>query len=225
MDEWTGIAIGAFALSSFVSALRIGHWILNADPRAILNAGRWSLILIAVLTFAALVWLATNGKWTAVLMLAAFVLPVLVQAAPRWRVLLGPFSNLARGPFSISPDRSPGGRPANGYYTPGYIDPELAERSAAILQAYLEQSSHRGISKPSEITFNGRNVDAATNGLQPKRMSTAEALAVLGLDPIAGESEIKNAHQRLEAKLAPELGGSGYLTQKINEARDILLGD
>ena len=34
MDEWTGIANGAFALSSFVSALRIGHWILNADPRA-----------------------------------------------------------------------------------------------------------------------------------------------------------------------------------------------
>jgi hypothetical protein len=225
MDEWTGIAIGAFALSSFVSALRVGHWILNADPRAILNAGRWSLILIAVLTLAALVWLATNGKWTAVLLLAAFVLPVVVQAAPRWRVLLGPFSTLVGGSYSISPDRSPGGRPASGYYTPGYIDPELAERSAAILQAYLEQSSHRGGSKPGEITFNGRNVDAATNGLRPKRMSTAEALAVLGLDPTAGESEIKNAYQRLEAKLAPELGGSGYLAQKINEARDILLGD
>ncbi len=225
MDEWTGIAIGAFAFSSFVSALRVGHWILNADPRAILNAGRWSLILIAVLTLAALVWLAISGKWAAVLMLAAFVLPVLVQAAPRWRVLLGPFSNLARGSYSISPDRSPRGRPANGYYTPGTIDSKLAERSAAILQAYLEQSSHRGGSIPSGITFNGRNVDAATNGLGPKRMSTAEALAVLGLEPTAGESEIRNAHLRLEFKLAPELGGSGYLTQKINEARDILLGD
>ncbi len=225
MDEWTGIAIGAFALSSFVSALRIGHWILNADPRAILNAGRWSLILIAVLTLAALVWLATNGKWTAVLMLAAFVLPVLVQAAPRWRVLLGPFSNLARGTFSISPDRSPGGRPANGYYTPSFIDPELAERSAAILQAYLEQSSRHAGTKPGAITFNSRPINGSAVGYPPKRMSTAEALDVLGLDPTAGESEIKNAHQRLEAKLAPELGGSGYLTQKINEARDILLGE
>jgi hypothetical protein len=84
MDEWTGIAIGAFALSSFVSALRIGHWILNADPRAILNAGRWSLLLIAALTLAVLVWLATNGKWSAALMLAAFILPILVHAAPRW---------------------------------------------------------------------------------------------------------------------------------------------
>jgi len=226
MDEWTGIAIGAFALSSFVSALRIGHWILNADPRAILNAGRWSLILIAVLTLSALVWLATNGKWTAALMLAAFILPVLVHATPRWRVFLGPFSTLAQGSFSISPDRSPGGRPANGVYTPGFIDPELAERSAAILQAYFEQTSpHRVGSKPSEITFNSHAVNGATNGFQPKRMSKAEAFAVLGLDPTTGDPGIRDAYQRLEAKLAPELGGSAYLTQKINEARDILLGE
>ena len=46
MDEWTSIAFGAFALSSFVSALRIGQWILHAEPRAIINAGRWSLALI-----------------------------------------------------------------------------------------------------------------------------------------------------------------------------------
>jgi hypothetical protein len=209
MDEWAGIAIGAFALSSFVSALRIGQWILNADPRAILNAGRWSLIVIAVLTLAALVWLATNGKWTAALMLAAFVLPVLVQAAPRWRVLFGPFSTLAHGSFSISPDRSQGGRPANGFPTPGFIDPDLAERSAVILHAYLEQSSHCAGTKPRELTFNGRLVNA--NGFRPSRMSTAEALDVLGLDTTAGACEIKEAHQRLEAK--------------INEARDILLGD
>jgi hypothetical protein len=207
MDEWTGIAIGAFGLSSFVSALRIGRWILNADPRAILNAGRWSLILIAVLTLAALVWLATNGKWTAALMLAAFVLPVLVQTAPRWRVLLGPFSTLARGAFSISPDRRQGGR-ANGFYTPGFIDPDLAERSAAILQAYLEQSSHCVGTKPRELTFNSRLTNA--NGFLANRMSTAEALDVLGLDTTAGACEIKEAHQRLEAK--------------IKEARDILLG-
>jgi hypothetical protein len=225
MDEWTGIAIGAFALSSFVSALRLGHWILNADPRALLNAGRWSLILIAVLTLAALVWLVAYGKWTPALMLAAFVLPVLVQAAPRWRVLLGPFSNLARGSSSISPDRSPGGRPANGFYTAGFIDPELAQRSAAILQAYLEQSSRYAGTNPSAINVNTPLINGSINGFQPKRMSTAEALAVLGLDPTAGESEIKKAYQCLEAKLAPELGGSSYFTQKINEAREILLGD
>jgi hypothetical protein len=211
MDEWTGIAIGAFVLSSFVSALRIGHWILNADPRAILNAGRWSLLLIAALTLAVLVWLATNGKWSAALMLAAFILPILVHAAPRWRLLLGPFSSLARGAFSISSDHSPGVRAANGFYAPGFIDPELAERSAAILQAYLEQSSHHAGTKPGAITFNTRPINGSAVGFQPKRMSTAEAFDVLGVDTAAGACEIKEAHQRLEAK--------------INEARDILLGE
>jgi hypothetical protein len=225
MDEWTGIALGAFTLSSFVSALQIGRWILHAEPRAIINAGRWSLVLIALFLCGLLLWLTATGRFTNAMLLAAFVLPVLVQAAPRWRVLLGPFSTLARGSSSISPDRSPGGRPANGFYTPGFIDPELAQRSAAILQAYLEQSCHSAGTKPSEITFNSRLINGSINGCQPKRMSTAEALAALGLDPTAGESEIKKAHQRLETKLAPELGGSSYLTQKINEARDILLGD
>jgi len=215
MDEWTGIAIGAFALSSFVSALRVGHWILNADPRAILNAGRCSLVLIAGLTLASLVWLVMNGKWTAALMLGAFVLPVLVQAAPR---------NLARGSFSFTPDRSQGGRPSNGFCTCGFVDAELAERSAKILETYLEQSSHYAGTKRNEITFNGRPINGSTDGFQPKRMSTAEAFAVLGVDPTAGPSEIRDAHQRLEAKLAPELGGSCYLTRQINEARDVLLG-
>jgi hypothetical protein len=225
MDEWTGIAIGAFALSSFVSALRVGHWILNANPRAILNAGRWSLVLIAGLTLAGLVWLVMNGKWTAALMLGAFVLPVLVQAAPRWHVLFSPFGTLARGSFSITPDHSQGGRPSNGFCTSGFIDAELAKRSAAILETYLEQSSHYAGTKRSEITFNGGPIIGSADGFQPKRMSRAEALAVLGVDPTAGPSEIRDAHQRLEARLAPELGGSCYLTRQINEARDVLLGN
>ena len=74
MDEWTGIAFGAFALSSFVSALRIGHWILHAEPRAIVNAGRWSLVFIALVSLAVLLWLIESGRWTNAMLLAAFIL-------------------------------------------------------------------------------------------------------------------------------------------------------
>jgi hypothetical protein len=225
MDEWTNIAYGAFGLSWFFSALRIGRWIFNADPRAIINAGRWSLVCIAVLSLVILVWLVTNGKWTAAMMLAAFILPVLVQAAPRWRVLLGPLSTLARGSFTISPDLSPGVRSVNDPYMGRSIDPELAERSAAILQAYLKQTAHGAGSRPTEIAFNSRLMNGSANGFRPKRMSTEEALDVLGLDPTAKACEIRDAHRRLEANLAPELGGTRYLTQKINEARDVLLGE
>jgi hypothetical protein len=57
------------------------------------------------------------------------------------------------------------------------------------------------------------------------RMSLEEALDVLGLDPTATPQEIREAHRRLEQKVVPERGGTHYLVTKINEARDVLLGE
>ena len=86
--DLTVMAYATLGLSLFVSAIKVGDWILNADPRAIINAGRWALVAFVVLAVTALVWLIASGRWTGAMMLAAFMLPVFVQAAPRWRVLL-----------------------------------------------------------------------------------------------------------------------------------------
>ena len=56
-------------------------------------------------------------------------------------------------------------------------------------------------------------------------MSIEEALDVLGLEQTPSTQAINDAHRRLEQKLDPELGGSPYLMRKINEARDVLLGE
>jgi DnaJ homolog subfamily C member 19 len=56
-------------------------------------------------------------------------------------------------------------------------------------------------------------------------MSRSEALEVLGLGTQPSREEILAAHRRLVQKLHPDRGGSTYLTQQLNEARDRLLED
>ena len=56
-------------------------------------------------------------------------------------------------------------------------------------------------------------------------MSREEALDVLGLEPTASAPEIADAHRRLGERVDPQVGGTHYLSMKIDEARDVLLGE
>src|SRR5260370_4201368 len=110
--DLTVVAYATLALSLFVSAVKMGGWILNADPRAIINSGRWALVALAALALGVLAWLVASGRWTSAMMLAAFMLPVFVQAAPRWRVLFGRF-NAAQSDFP--PNMREFGRPPRAF--------------------------------------------------------------------------------------------------------------
>src|SRR3954452_5104692 len=104
--DLTILAYATLGLSLFVSAVKMGGWILHADPRTILNGGRWALVAFAALALGVLLWLVRTGRWSSAMMLAAFMLPIFVQAAPRWRVLFGPL-NAMRSDFPpITPDFS-----------------------------------------------------------------------------------------------------------------------
>ena len=54
-------------------------------------------------------------------------------------------------------------------------------------------------------------------------MTRNEAFDVLGLQNNASQAEIKEAYKKLMLKNHPDCGGSKYLSQKINEAKDLLL--
>src|SRR3989442_13318191 len=123
------VEYGPLGLYLFVSAVKMGGWILNADPRAIINSGRWALVALAALALGVLAWLVASGRWTSAMMLAAFMLPVFVQAAPRWRVLFGRF-NAAQSDFP--PNMRDFGRAAGGFSSArGTTDPELGRQAAA----------------------------------------------------------------------------------------------
>ena len=218
--DLTVVAYTTLALSLFVSAVKMGGWILNADPRAIINSGRWALVALAALALGVLAWLIASGRWTSAMMLAAFMLPVFVQAAPRWRVLFGPL-NAARSDFPPNPRIF--GSAAGGFSSArATTDPELVRQAIAVLRAYLEQAGAQLEHKPAE-----RRLASAANGSGNARlrMSREEALDVLGLEPTASAPEIADAHRRLGERVDPQVGGTHYLSMKIDEARDVLLGE
>jgi hypothetical protein len=213
--DLTVVAYATLALSLFVSAVKMGGWILNADPRAIVNSGRWALVALVALAAGLLAWLVATGRWTPAMMLAAFMLPVFVQAAPRWRVLFGPL-NTATGDFP------PRAQDFSFSATRG-ADPELVRQSIAVLRAYLDQAGSQLEHRPADARLTGPVVKGGGNGRA--RMSREEALDVLGLPPSASAQEIRHAHRHLGQLLDPQLGATPYLSLKVNEAKDVLLGE
>lgn len=55
------------------------------------------------------------------------------------------------------------------------------------------------------------------------KMSKAQAAEILGVAQDASEETIREAHRKLMKKLHPDQGGSEYLSQQINQAKDCLL--
>jgi hypothetical protein len=216
--DFTVVAYTTLGLSLLVSAIKVGDWILHADPRTIINSGRWALIALALLALAALLWLITSGRWTYAMMLAAFMLPVLVQAAPRWRVLLGPL-NVGRGYPDFAASRGGGIVPGNFATMRRQADPAPVQQSIAVARDHLEQPAPHIEHAPADLRLVGGPANAS--GSRSTHMSTEEALEVLGLWPTA--EEISEAYRRLAQKVDPQFGGTHYLSTKINEARDVLL--
>ena len=93
------------------------------------------------------------------------------------------------------------------------------EESAALLRAYLDR-----VHGDSWQDREDPQADAPAGGFSAD-MSRREAYDILGLEEGASEKQIIDAHRRLMQKLHPDRGGSAFLAAKINQARDLLLGE
>jgi hypothetical protein len=216
------LAYTVLGLSLSISALQICNWLLNANPRAVLRAGQWSVAALFGLTPALLLWLVMTGRSTLALMLGAIVMPVLIWGAPRRHALFD------------SPSSQSGGLPRwdrefnapvvpHSQVRPEPVNPDLVRQSIAVLTAYVQQAAGRSGSERGRSPSTDRLLEGAHDGAERPRMSVEEALGVLGLEPTAEPHQISQAHHRLQQKLKPELGDTHYLITKIDEAMNILL--
>jgi hypothetical protein len=218
-DPFFLLAVSGLGLSAVVSAIRLIDWFIHSDPKAIAQTGRWAVVGLAALSVPLLLSLVFSQKWTAASALAAVMLLAFALYGPRMLRLV---------PRRLVPDWSP---PAtNGTGDSVASDSELIQRSIAVLEEYLQRTAAISVRRETDLQAvvpNGRTGNG--NGREHKPviapMSVGEALDVLELPPDATELQISDAHRRLVGLVDPGRGGSHYLTIKINQAKDVLLGE
>jgi hypothetical protein len=94
--------------------------------------------------------------------------------------------------------------------------------SLQLLEAYLDRMHTDWREEPGAGDSAAGQAHKAGGDSQ---MTEALALEILGLQQGASREEIIAAHRRLMQRMHPDRGGSDYLAQRINAARDFLLGD
>jgi DnaJ domain len=99
-------------------------------------------------------------------------------------------------------------------------DLENDRESADLLEAYLDRRMP-GWRGDGDADDGPRETGPYNSGA----MTHQEAYKVLGLEPSASAVEVRKAHRRLMQRVHPDLGGNAFLAQRVNEARDLLLGD
>ena len=120
-------------------------------------------------------------------------------------VVSGPFAGRALSDLSETELRS--------FYVGCQTAPD---QSLNLLEAWIASE------RPQWRAYDGRQ-DGRKQSSQS--FSKVEAYDLLGLKPGASVDEIKSAHKRLMKEFHPDKGGTDYLAAKINEAKDILLGN
>jgi len=232
----TGALILGIAL--LIGFLLLAKWFVSADPKTIIKAARWGagifglmLVIVLILT-KAWMWLP-------------FLLFVLIPWMRQFRTFAR-MAKSARGPsagrrssvdtdyLQVFLDHDSGEMEGN-VLRGAFAGRELSslalddllrlfaecraadEQSAAVLAAYLDRYHPEWRDQAKDYAPGG--------GPSEGRMTVTEAHQILGVEDDASRAEIKDAHRRLMKQFHPDQGGSSYLAAKINEAKEILLGE
>lgn len=221
----------------------MSRWFIATDPAKLAKYMKWAA-LAAITGFA--LWFLLRGRLD-LLSYAAFVaLPFFL----RWRGLFQRLRTMAKnagGPsdgqssqvrtdyLDMRLDHDSGelnGAILKGSFAGRYLD-ELAleeclsflsesaddQQTGQVLEAYLDRRFGMAWRESAHENSAGGGGGQTSDGTMTRR----RALEVLGLEEGAGAEEIIAAHRRLMKTAHPDHGGSDFLAQQINHAKDVLL--
>jgi hypothetical protein len=189
------ISVVVLGLSLLATGAKFFDWFIHSEPATMIRTTRWLLLLLLATCVGVLVVMIVRAQWSGAVLAGGFGL--LIASLVKWRDVLAP---LTVAFAKLRPRRKLFDMPIAP--DDDVRDPETVRRAAAILEAYVRQ--------PTMLAA-------------PHRMSEAEALDVLGLQPGADEAAIRAAHRRLMRLVHPEHTGSTWLAAKVTEAKETLL--
>jgi hypothetical protein len=231
------IAYAILGLALLAGAILIARWFVSAEPRQVLRVLRWTAAVLAVLFILFVLFIGRQA-------LIVMALPFLIPLAMRMRHLRGRLKTM-RGPspgqtsevatrfLRMTLDHDSGemdglvleGRHAGRRLGQLPLESLLElyrdylredEESLSVLEAYLDRVHGETWREQAQ---------AGAGGGASASMTREEAYEILGLEPGASPEEIRAAHRRLMQHAHPDHGGSNYLAAKINQAKDLLLGE
>ena len=241
MLPWLILALGLIAGFYFV-----GRWWTQANPQQMLQALSWTAAGIGVVL---LLFVTLSGRWNFLPFALFFVLPLLL----RFRALNAMRKN-ARGPKSgqkseistrflrMELNHDSGemtGDITDGQYAGrGLQELNLGElialwrecaaedeQSRLVLENYLDRGhsewrSVAGVGSREETAGARSDSPWANTG-----MSADEACEILGVTPSASPEKIETAYRSVMKSAHPDHGGSDWMAAKVNQAKDVLLGN
>ncbi|MCW8915846.1 MAG: DnaJ domain-containing protein [Magnetovibrio sp.] len=243
------ISLFIFGIALLIALLLVSRWYVSADPKALLKGLKWLGFTLVVVVVA---WLALTGKlWAAAAALPAILVWFLrMFTGLRYAQMFARLLGLGGGGKGW---QTPGGNPgsagqgsdvrtrfvemhldhASGHMSGQVLDGQFIGRTLDSLSSeelqhfYAEVQVDADSVRIVESYLDRRDPNwrgqAQTSPPESGNMSRKEALKILGLGEGARPDEIKAAHRRLMSNLHPDKGGSDYLAQQINRAKDVLL--
>jgi len=220
---WLLIGLGGLG-----AALILVRWFVTADPSDLVRVLRWLGILAGI---ALVGFLVARGLWGALFPLFFFGLMYFRRMAqrkafsrpssPADQTFTGRSSEVRTATLRMQLDHDSGD--LDGEVLRGrYAGQNLGTLSEADLLVLLDEC---GQDDPESAQLLETYLDRRLGPDHTGVMSRDEAFSILGLEPGASDSEIRDAHHRLMKRVHPDQGGSTFLATKINQAKDLLLGN